>query len=89
MPLPLKSGHTYDHFFAGKNVNTHLTRDGGEEVFDALRRMLEECDHLTCINMLADIDDGFGGLAAQVLEYLRDEVRGAVMVGRRLLACSV
>jgi hypothetical protein len=79
VPLPLKSGHAYDHFFAGKDVATHLTADGGEDMFDKLRLMIEECDHLTCVNMMADLDDGFGGLGAQYLQYLRDEVRGATL----------
>lgn len=84
MPLPLKSGHTFDHFFAGRNAGTHLTREGSDELFDAVRLMLEDCDRVSCINMMVDIDDGFGGLGVQILEYLRDEVHGVMMVSNAL-----
>ena len=44
------------------------------------RLMIEECDRLTGVNVFADLDGGFGGLSVQCLQYLRDEVRGAVLV---------
>ena len=37
--------------------------------------MLEESDHVSCVTLLADVDDGFGGLAVQIMEYLSDELR--------------
>lgn len=83
MSLPIKSGHSFEHFFAGRHMGTHLTRDGGEELLDALRLLLEECDRVASVNTLTDLDDGFGGLAVQVLEYFRDEVHGALLVSVR------
>ncbi len=44
--------------------------------------MAEECDRISCISVLSDLDDGFGGLAVQVLQYIRDEIRGAALVSK-------
>ena len=45
----------------------------GEELEDRVRLFAEECDNLGGVQLLADWQDGFGGLASQVVELLSDE----------------
>ncbi|TPX67932.1 hypothetical protein SpCBS45565_g03456 [Spizellomyces sp. 'palustris'] len=48
--------------------------DVKEDVLDErLRFFVEECDSLQGFNLVADAVDGFSGIAASLLEYLRDE----------------
>ncbi len=43
--------------------------------------MMEECDHLSTVSMLSDIDCGYGGLAALVAQFVREESKSLSMVG--------
>ncbi|KAJ3292400.1 Protein misato 1 [Borealophlyctis nickersoniae] len=42
-------------------------------VDERLRFFAEECDSLQGFNVLGDVSDGFSGLAASILEFVRDE----------------
>ena len=44
------------------------------------RMLMEDCDHLSALTLLADIDDGYGGLAEQIAQFVREESRGITMV---------
>lgn len=44
-----------------------------ESLYDAARCLLEETDNLQGIQTIVDIDSGFGGLANDYLNYLREE----------------
>ena len=41
---------------------------------------MEECDHLSTVSMLSDIDGGYGGLAALVAQFIREESKNISMV---------
>ena len=68
----------FDTFFSGTSeeiINKYLR----EDYTDKFRCLLEECDRVTCINVMADVHDGFSGLAASFLDEIRDEVPRAFM----------
>ncbi len=44
------------------------------------RMLMEDCDRLSAVTLLADIDDGYGGLAEQITQFIREESRGITMV---------
>ncbi|KAK9451056.1 tubulin domain-containing protein [Limtongia smithiae] len=46
---------------------------GAEALHSGFRQMLEECDLLAGINVVVDVDSGWGGFAALALEDVRDE----------------
>lgn len=46
----------------------------GEHLVDCVRRELEACDQPAGLLVLADVDDGFSGLAAGALEAIGDEL---------------
>ncbi len=63
----------FDTFFSGISYEI-IDKKVREDYIDAFRYLLEECDRVSCVNVMADIDDGFGGFAASFLEEIRDEV---------------
>lgn len=61
----------FDIFGCGKSVlSNYETRS---EMEDRIHFFTEECDSLQGFHILVDTFDGFGGLGAGLLEYLRDE----------------
>jgi hypothetical protein len=63
----------FDNYFAGYG-NEVLSVSYKEEIFDAFRRSIEECDHIDTVNVYADIFDGFGGLCCSLLEEIKQEM---------------
>ena len=57
----------------GEGVEHLRTEERREEARDAVRFWAEECDHLRGFQVFAEDLSGFGGVAATVLEELRDE----------------
>ena len=82
----------FDCYSAGVEAYKH---DAAlENATDACRHFLEECDLLQGFHILADTDTAWGGVAVELLEYMRDdyprtpiltfatEARGGLPVGR-------
>jgi hypothetical protein len=51
-----------------------------------LRRLVEGCDWLRNVTVLADLYDGFGGVACTLCEEIRDELPRITMVCVSLLS---
>jgi hypothetical protein len=49
-------------------------------MLDSVRNLLEESDSASCATLMADCHDGFAGLAVQIAQFLRDEMRSVAMV---------
>lgn len=72
--LPLWTTHSvFDTFLAPQQ----LPGDFLEGYMDQMRRLAEECDSLQTVQMLVDLQDGFGALGGRVCEAVREEY-GAV-----------
>ena len=60
---------TWSHFLCSQR---ELER---EQILDNMRYFLEECDKLQAAQCLVDFDSGFGSVACDVLQELKDECR--------------
>lgn len=65
----------FDVFAEGVSKYRHRSVDGseGEEAYDAIRVLLEECDSVQGFVISVDVDSAFGGFASELLLELRDE----------------
>lgn len=52
-----------------------------EDIMDAIRYFMEECDRLQGFHCITDVNTGFAGIADAVLQELQDEVSGAQLFG--------
>ena len=68
----------FDTFFCGTSYET-IDKKVREDYIDVFRCLMEECDRVSCVNVMADIDDGFSGLAASFIEEIREEVPRAFL----------
>lgn len=67
--------HPFDMWGLGRGAWTGC--DGvGEELEDRVRMFAEECDLLGGLQIVADWQDGFGGLTQQIVDLLSDEYSG-------------
>lgn len=57
-----------------------IAGDTLEAVEDRMRGVLEECDQLRMIQCLVDMNSAWGGFAHEVLTYVSEECRSAVVV---------
>ena len=64
--------HPFDMWGLGRGAWKD-SRGLGEELEDRLRFFSEECDNLGGFQVVADYQDGFGGVSASVLDLLCDE----------------
>jgi len=62
----------FDTFLSASNADV-LPVAYMEEYMDSVRFFAEECDCVSTIQILADLHDGFGGMAASVVRELREE----------------
>ena len=61
----------FDCYAAG--VEAYKSDRALEDATDDCRHFLEECDLLQGFHVLADVDTAWGGVATQLLEYIRDD----------------
>ncbi|XP_058788776.1 protein misato [Phymastichus coffea] len=61
----------FDIFSYGQNL--WKTNNFSEDFTDKIRAYAEECNLMQGFQVLVDADDGFGGLAASLIQYLKDE----------------
>ncbi|CCK72280.1 Dml1p KNAG_0J01990 [Huiozyma naganishii CBS 8797] len=47
---------------------------GGDFLDDGFRLMLEQCNTLQGVNLITDLDSGWGGFSAELLEHIRDDL---------------
>ena len=69
---------SFDRYAAGTEA-FHTDR-AIEDATDACRHFLEECDLLQGFQIFADTDTAWGGVAVELLEYLRDDYRATPIV---------
>lgn len=62
---------TFDKFAFGSEVMEK--QEDREDILDAIRKLVEECDSLLGFQTFVETDTGFGGFAAEVNEELRDQ----------------
>lgn len=75
--------HEFGGFATGERV---WSRDAeADELDNRLRVLFESCDRVDAITMLCDIDDSFGGVAAQMVARVRDEVPKSWLIAFALL----
>jgi len=68
----LANVNEFGGFATGERV---WARDAeADELDNRLRVLFESCDRVAAVTMLCDVDDSFGGVAAQMLFRLSDEV---------------
>ena len=63
----------FDTFFSGTS-NEYIDKRVREDYMDAFRCLMEECDRISNVNVMTDVDDGFSGFVTSFLEELRDEL---------------
>jgi len=68
----LNTTHPFDMWGLGRGAWKD-SRGLGEELEDRLRFFAEECDNLGGFQVVADYQDGFGGVSASLLDLLQDE----------------
>jgi len=61
----------FDYYTQGYQLMAN--REQEEDLTDDIRHLLEQCDRPQGVQVFADIDNGFGGLAEKYLLSLRDE----------------
>eukprot|EP00596_Hydrurales_sp_CCMP1899_P004057 CAMPEP_0119045370 /NCGR_PEP_ID=MMETSP1177-20130426/39224_1 /TAXON_ID=2985 /ORGANISM="Ochromonas sp, Strain CCMP1899" /LENGTH=474 /DNA_ID=CAMNT_0007017009 /DNA_START=447 /DNA_END=1868 /DNA_ORIENTATION=- len=66
------NNQNFDTFFSGSSVDL-VPNDVKEDFTDRFRYFAEECDHVACIRVLADLHNGFGGLTCSIVEEFREE----------------
>ena len=77
--LPLFSDvDLFDNFSMGASDEI-ISRVQRDDYLDSFRYFLEECDSLSCVNVLVDVHDGFSGFSQSILEDIREEIPRVLM----------
>lgn len=67
----------YEGFSAARDGNVAATTI--EDAQDRIRAVLERCDNLRVVHALVDMDSAWGGLAHEMLTYVREECPAAIV----------
>ena len=74
LPDNMRNSELFDAWVAG--VNLYKSSDSFSSIEEAIRFYAEECDSMQGFHVLCDLNNGFGGFASMLMEYLRDEFSG-------------
>lgn len=78
LPQSIHSSN-FDNFFCGyENAPNLSTTKMNEEILERVRFFAEECDYLSSVLIITDMDDGFGGLTSSLLDDLQEELSRSV-----------
>ena len=68
----------FQHF--GSGSWSQFSSTNTDDAWDRIRWQLEECDTVSGVQMLVDIDSGWGGYGSSILERVREECKSASIV---------
>jgi len=68
----------FDCFTHGKDL--FMEGDAKEEFFDSIRFFLEECGRVQGFHILVDVNSGYGSIAQEVIQELKDDARSAAVI---------
>lgn len=76
---PAVHAQTFDTYFSGFHETSDcLPKPFYEDISETIRFFAEECDRLSCINVLCDFQAGYTGLCCSVLQDIRQDFGSSI-----------
>eukprot|EP01041_Mallomonas_annulata_P003572 gene3572-7103_t len=73
------SSHPFSNYLSGKDRSL-ITNEYRDAFFDNFRLLVEDCGNASHVNVLVDVESGFGGFASDFLTEIREEMPKINMV---------